>query len=186
MEMVNVAHRIKELRLQQKFTIDQLAARAGLSKGYISRLENFRTGASLKALNQVAVALGVELIDFFRSETASPEYVFGRLDKGEFIDRNRGIEYGIHYFALAYEKTDRNMDPFFLEYRRTDKERELMQHESQEFFVVLEGEVDYMIGSTENPRRMVKGDTVYLDAQLPHGVRLAPGCDYATALVIYH
>ena len=176
MDLVNVAHKIKELRLQQQLTIDQLAARSGLSKGYISRLENFRTAA----------ALGVEMIDLFRSENASPEYVFGRLDEGEFIDRNQGAEYGIRYFALAYEKTDRNMNPFFLEYRRSDKQRELMQHDSQEFFVLLEGEVDYMIGSADNSRRMVKGDTVYLEAQLPHGARLAPGCDYASALVIYH
>ncbi|PWM77951.1 MAG: hypothetical protein DBX90_10145, partial [Lentisphaerae bacterium] len=144
------------------------------------------TGASLRALNLVAAALGVEMIDLFRSENASPEYVFGRLDEGEFIDRNQGAEYGIRYFALAYEKTDRNMNPFFLEYRRSDKQRELMQHDSQEFFVLLEGEVDYMIGSADNSRRMVKGDTVYLEAQLPHGARLAPGCDYASALVIYH
>ena len=186
MDLVNVAHKIKELRLQQQLTIDQLAARSGLSKGYISRLENVRTGASLRALNLVAAALGVEMIDLFRSENASPEYVFGRLDEGEFIDRNQGAEYGIRYFALAYEKTDRNMNPFFLEYRRSDKLRELMQHDSQEFFVLLEGEVDYMIGSADNSRRMVKGDTVYLEAQLPHGARLAPGCDYASALVIYH
>ena len=185
MDLVNVAHKIKELRLQQQLTIDQLAARSGLSKGYISRLENFRTGASLRALNLVAAALGVEMIDLFRSENASPEYVFGRLDEGEFIDRNQGAEYGIRYFALAYEKTDRNMNPFFLEYRRSDKQRELMQHDSQEFFVLLEGEVDYVI-SADNSRRMVKGDTVYLEAQLPHGARLAPGCDYASALVIYH
>ena len=30
-----------------------------------------------------------------------------------------------------------------------------------------------------------KGETVYLDARLPHGVRLAPGCEYASALVVY-
>ena len=186
MDLVNVANKVKQLRHQQKLTIDQLAARTGLSKGYISRLENFRTGASLRALNLIAAALGVEMIDLFRRENACPEYVFGRLDDGEFIDRNQGAEYGIRYFALAYEKTDRNMNPFFLEYRRSDKQRELMQHDSQEFFVVLEGEVDYSIGSSENRRRMKKGDTVYLDAHLPHGATLAPGCDYAAVLVIYH
>ena len=186
MDLVNVAHKIKELRLQQQLTIDQLAARSGLSKGYISRLENFRTGASLRALNLVAAALGVEMIDLFRSENASPEYVFGRLDEGEFIDRNQGGLYGMRYHALAFEKTDRTMNPFFIEYRPSDRQRELLQHDSQEFFVVLEGEVDYMIGTVENARRMRKGDTVYLDAQLPHGARLAEGCEFAAAMVIYH
>ena len=59
MDLVNVANKVKQLRHQQKLTIDQLAARTGLSKGYISRLENFRTGASLRALNLIAAALGV-------------------------------------------------------------------------------------------------------------------------------
>ena len=61
------------------------------------------------------------------------------------------------YFALAFEKTDRRMDPFLIEYRPSDKQRELLQHDSQEFFVVLEGEVDYAIGSSDNRRRMKKG-----------------------------
>ena len=64
MDLVNVANKVKQLRHQQKLTIDQLAARTGLSKGYISRLENFRTGASLRALNLIAAALGVEMIDY--------------------------------------------------------------------------------------------------------------------------
>ena len=186
MDLVNVAQKIRQLRQQQQLTIDQLAARSGLSKGYISRLENFRTGASLRALNLVAAALGVDMIELFRRENASPEYVFGRLTEGEHIDRNQGDEYGIRYFALAFEKTDRTMNPFFIEYRPCDKQRELLQHDSQEFFVVLEGEIDYAIGSQDSPRRMVKGDTVYLDARIPHGATLAPGCERASAMVIYH
>ena len=95
MDLVNVAQKIRQLRQQQQLTIDQLAARSGLSKGYISRLENFRTGASLRALNLVAAALGVDLIELFRRENASPEYVFGRLEEGERIDRNQGLEFGM-------------------------------------------------------------------------------------------
>lgn len=186
MDLVNVAQKIRLLRQQQQLTVDQLAARSGLSKGYISRVENFRTKASLRALNLVAAALGVELIELFRSESASPEYVFGQIDQGEFIDRNQGMEYGIKYFALAFNKTDRKMNPFFIEYHPCDKERELMQHDSQEFFIVMAGELDYRIGSSENTRRMKKGDTLYLDAQVPHGAVLADGCEYAAAIAIYY
>ena len=185
MELVNVAQKIRRLRLKPQLTIDQLAARSGLSKGYISRLENFRTGASIRALNLVAAALGVEMIELFKNETAAPEYVFGHLNEGEKIERNHAEDFGISYFALAFEKTDRTMNPFFIEYRASEKERELLQHDSQEFFVLLDGEIDYIIG-TETVRRMKKGETVYLAAQLPHRVKLAPGCEYASALVIYH
>lgn len=186
MDLVNVAQKIRLIRQQQQLTVDQLAARSGLSKGYISRVENFRTKSSLRALNLIAAALGVELIDLFRNETASPEYVFGHIEEGELIDRNQGSEYGIKYHALAFNKTDRKMNPFFIEYRPSDKVRELLQHDSQEFFIVLEGEIDYQIGDADNIRRMNKGDTIYLDAQIPHGARLAPGCEYASAIVIYY
>lgn len=186
MDLVNVAHKVRELRQRQQLTVEQLAARSSLSKGYISRLENFRTKPSLRSLNLVAAALGVELIELFRSENASPEFVYGRIDEGELIDRNNGREFGMLYHALAFDKTDRKMNPFFIEYRPAEERRELMQHDSQEFFLVLEGEVDYRIGSEVNPRRLKRGDTVYLDAQLPHGASLAEGCGYAAALVVYY
>ena len=36
-----------------------------------------------------------------------------------------------------------------------------------------------------NCNRMKAGDTVYLRANIPHKVRLAPGCNYAKALNVY-
>ena len=95
----------------------------------------FSDRVSGQQLLLVAAALGVDMIELFRRENASPEYVFGHLNEGEQIDRNQGLEYGIHYFALAFEKTDRTMNPFFIEYRPCDKKRELLQHDSQEFMV---------------------------------------------------
>ncbi len=186
MDLVNVAYKIKQLRLKQQMTIDQLAARCGLSKGYISRVENFRTGASLRALNVIATALGVEVIELFRNENAAPEIVFGNLGSGERIDRNQADEYAMAYYALAFEKTDRTMNPFIIEYRPAGKSRELLQHDSQEFFVLLEGEIEFVTGSCENHRLMKAGDTVYLNSAIPHSARLAPACEYAKALVIYH
>ena len=37
----------------------------------------------------------------------------------------------------------------------------------------------------KNCTRMNPGDTLYMKAGLPHKVRLAPGCDYAKALLVY-
>lgn len=39
MDLVNVAHKIRQLRQQQQLTIDQLAARSGLSKGIFHGLK---------------------------------------------------------------------------------------------------------------------------------------------------
>lgn len=185
MDLVNVSQKIKALRLKQNLTVARLAEKSGLSKGFISRLENFRINASIRALNRVAAALGVPLSELFHSEGKPPEYVFGHIDKGEPIERNNGAVHGLKYYALAYCKTDRLLNPFFIEYTPSDNAREFLMHDSDEFFMVLEGELDFLIGNESQPTRMCKGDTVYLGRNLPHSARLAPGCAYASALTIY-
>ncbi len=185
MDLVNVSQKIKELRLRQNLTVAQLAEKSGLSKGFISRLENFRINASIRALNRVAAALGVELADLFQAEAEAPEYVFGHIDRGEPIERNNGSFYGLKYFSLAFRKTDRLLNPFFIEYTPSDNDRKFLMHDSDEFFIVLEGELDFLIGDAAKCTRMRKGDTVYLGRNLPHSARLAPGCGYASVLTIY-
>ena len=185
MDLVNVSQKIKDLRLRQNLTVAQLADKSGLSKGFISRLENFRVNASIRALNRVAAALGVPLADLFQPEAEAPEFVFGHINNGEPIERNNGAHYGLKYFSLAFRKTDRLLNPFYIEYMPSDKIREFLMHDSDEFFLVLEGELDFMIGDETQATRMRRGDTVYLGRNLPHSARIAPGCPFASALTIY-
>ena len=185
MDLVNISQKIKELRLKQNLTVAQLADKSGLSKGFISRLENFRINASIKALNRVASALGVQLAELFTPEGRAPEFVFSKMTEGEPIERNKGDLYGIKYFSLAFRKPDRKLNPFLIEYSPSDKKRELLMHDSDEFFVVLEGEVDFIIGDKSNVTRMRKGDTVYLSRNLPHVAVLVENCEYAAALTVY-
>jgi len=185
MDLVNVSQKIKELRIRQNLTVAQLAEKSGLSKGFISRLENFRINASVRALKRVAEALGISLAALFQPEENSPEYVFGRVDDGEPLERNSGARYGIKYFSLAFRKTDRRLNPFFIEYTPSDQIRDFLMHDSDEFFVVVDGEVDFFIADETEPRRMRKGDTVYLGRNLPHSVRLASGCRHASAMTVY-
>lgn len=185
MDMIKISQRVRELRRRQGFTVEQLAVKSGLSKAFISRLENFRINPSIKALNRIAVALGVPMGEFFAIEQQSPSYVIGKLRDGEHIDRDDGNRFGIKYQALAFSKTDRKMNPFLIEYTPATEQRDYLRHGSDEFFVLLEGTIDFYIGDASDCRRMVAGDTIYLGSNLPHKVRLADGCVYAAALSIY-
>ncbi|MBQ9502111.1 MAG: cupin domain-containing protein, partial [Lentisphaeria bacterium] len=53
------------------------------------------------------------------------------------------------------------------------------------FYILLEGEVDFFVLEEKNRTRMKSGDTVYLAANIPHRVALAPGRTYAKALNVY-
>ena len=60
-----VARNVKEARFERGWTLDQLAARSGVSKGMVVQIEQGRTNPSVGTLSKVADALGVSLPDLF-------------------------------------------------------------------------------------------------------------------------
>ncbi len=185
MDLLQLSQTIRRLRQEQNLTLEQLAAKSAFTKGFISQVENFRITPSLKALNKISAALGVPLSALFAADGAEPEYTVGTLDSGEEILRNDSAKYGMRYLALAYEQIGRRVEPFVIEYRPTPEIRPFLMHDNEEFFVLLAGRVDFYITAETQCSRLTEGSTVYLKANLPHSVRLAPGCDYARALVVY-
>ncbi|MBE6368540.1 MAG: helix-turn-helix domain-containing protein [Lentisphaerae bacterium] len=185
MDLLEISQSIRKLRLQQGLTVEQLAKKSGFSKGFISQVENFRITPSLKALNAISAALGVPLSAVLGSESAVPDYTLGSVEKGEEILRNDNALYNMRYLALAYKQLGRKLDPFIIEYRKSAIERPLLMHDTEEFFLLLEGDVEFFIGSNNKSEKLVAGDTIYLRADLPHRVQLAENCEFARAMVIY-
>jgi transcriptional regulator with XRE-family HTH domain len=56
-----IAMRIKALREQQKISQEELAARAGVSRGYLARLETGRHDPTITMLEKLAKALKVPI-----------------------------------------------------------------------------------------------------------------------------
>jgi transcriptional regulator with XRE-family HTH domain len=54
-----VARRIRQLRDRRQWTQAHLAAKAGISRGYLARLETGRQDPTLTTLEKLAKALGV-------------------------------------------------------------------------------------------------------------------------------
>ena len=185
MDLLEISQSIRKLRLQQNLTVDQLAKKSGFSKGFISQVENFRITPSLKALNAISAALGVPLAAVLTSDPAVPEYTIGSVEQGEEIFRNDNLRYGMRYLALAYEQLGRELEPFIVEYKKCSEERPLLLHDTEEFYVLLTGSVEFYIEGKESPELLKAGQTIYLKSNIPHRVKLAKGCDFARALVTY-
>ena len=133
---------------------------------------------------RIAEALGIPMSKLFDENGQNAEYTFGSLNCGEEIQRNDNTQYGIRYLALAYRQIGRKMDPFVLEYTPATP-REFMFHDTEEFFVLLEGEIEFYLYDDQNKRTMKAGDTLYMRANIPHRVTLCKGCKYAKAMSIY-
>lgn len=185
MDLLHVSQKIRQLRQRQSMTVEQLAAKSGVSKGFISQVENFRTTPSLKVLQRIADALGTDLAELFQTGDPAPECSYCSLDDGEELVRDDNFRYGMRYLALAYRQIGRQMNPFIVEYRPGAEDRPFLMHDTEEFFVLLEGEVECCAPDETHARRMSAGDTVYFRANLPHRVLLADGCEYARALIVY-
>jgi y4mF family transcriptional regulator len=70
--MASVGERIRERRAELGWTQDQLAQKAGISKSFLSDLENGKRSVGANNLLDIARALGVSL-DFLMTGTASQD-----------------------------------------------------------------------------------------------------------------
>ena len=185
MNLLELSQTIRRLRLERRLTVEQLAQRSGFSKGFISQVENFRISPSLKALNRIAEALEVDLKTLFEAPDKSAEFLFGTVSEGVELQRDDSQEYGMRYLALAGGLSGKKLDPFLVEYHDTGTPRDFMAHETEEFFVLLSGEVHFYVYDNNTGRHLKAGENVYLKAKIPHRAELAAGCKEAKALIIY-
>ena len=66
-----IGKNIKALRLSRKLTLETLAGKAGLTKGYLSKVENSKKSPPVSTLIVIAKALGVTLSRIFGEESTA-------------------------------------------------------------------------------------------------------------------
>ncbi|MBR6677758.1 MAG: helix-turn-helix transcriptional regulator, partial [Oscillospiraceae bacterium] len=65
---MDIGKSIKKLRLQKELTLEELASRCELSKGFLSQLERDLTSPSIATLEDILEALGTNLAEFFSGD----------------------------------------------------------------------------------------------------------------------
>lgn len=73
MDKVNLGLRIKEVRELNDLTQEQLAVNAGMSRNYISSIENGRYSPSIEVLGKIAKALDISLLHLLDNRVESME-----------------------------------------------------------------------------------------------------------------
>lgn len=63
---MDIGAKIKRLRLSNQLTLEELANRSELTKGFLSQLERDLTSPSIATLENILEALGTNLKDFFQ------------------------------------------------------------------------------------------------------------------------
>ncbi len=111
---------IRQLRSRHGLTIADVADRAGISRGMLSKIENAQTATSLDTLVQIANALGVTLSHLFGS-FGKPRGGAQLVKSGEGMEVvRRGTRNGHTYHLLAYDQgPKKTFEPFLISLRRS-------------------------------------------------------------------
>jgi transcriptional regulator with XRE-family HTH domain len=158
---MKIGERIRNLRQLSNLTQEELAERAGLTKGFISQVERDLTSISLDSLIQILGALDEDISEFFRDSTGEEKIVY-REDDRVAIEKEK-----IQRFELLVPgSTNRRIEPILLTLREgqvTPKER---PHEGEEFGYVLRGRVTLRFG--KEVLKLKTGECFYLSAEKEH------------------
>ena len=63
---MDIGNKIRELRTRKGLTLEELASRSELTKGFLSQLERDLTSPSIDSLSDILEALGTNLAEFFQ------------------------------------------------------------------------------------------------------------------------
>ena len=157
---MKIGKRIRELRALHNLTQEELANRLELSKGYISQLENDLTEPSVSTLEDIVLALGTTLSDFFKEEDSTVPIVYTKEDY--FVKEYDG--YTITWLVTNAQKNE--MEPILLAILPNHQTDNDYPHEGQEFGYVLEGEITLSLD--KHIYRVKKGETFYFDSTKNH------------------
>lgn len=157
---MNFGGKIKDIRILQGLTQEELAQRSELTKGFISQVENNIASPSITSFLDILDALGISPSDFFQDK--EEKIVFKDEEFSEYIDEEKG--YTINWLVPNAQKN--HMEPTYIEISPNGSSEELSPYDGEEFGFVLKGEVELLIGN--NSYKVKEGESFYFKANKNH------------------
>ncbi|MDP9829055.1 helix-turn-helix domain-containing protein [Kineosporia succinea] len=159
--------RIRRVRRSRGLTLAQLAVAAGLTHGFLSKLERGLASPSMASLGRITVALGTSQVELLAGDERDVETTPGA-PVPEAVHRAGEGPTGLYGLGRARLLTtgDRRLQPLLFEGENTDP-GEFYQHAEDEFIHVTAGTVVVDRG----PQGVVTlgpGDSLYLGGGTPH------------------
>ncbi|HOD93727.1 MAG TPA: XRE family transcriptional regulator [Clostridia bacterium] len=165
---MDIGGKIKQLRLLNSLTQQELADRSELSKGYISQLERNIITPTITTLQDVLTGLGTNLADFFSGSYAS-QIVYKKKDMVTKKDETEGRQ--IMWVVPDCQKN--SMEPIIMTLQPGGISYQDDPHEGEEFGFVLEGNIKLEIN--DKKYTVTKGQSFYFKSDAKHLIRNTTG-----------
>ena len=159
--VVDIGHRMKDLRIQYGLTQQELADRAELTKGFISQLERNQNSPSIGTLLDIIQCLGTTPAEFFADE-GPEQIVFKADDYFEKKDEEKNCQ--IEWIVPNAQKNA--MEPVRMTLHSVGRSEVYLPHEGEDFGYVIKGNIRISFGGKTQTVRA--GESFYFKAGKKH------------------
>lgn len=160
---MEIGKKIKRLRILCGLTQEELANRCDLTKGYISQIENDLTSPILSTLQDILVALGTNLGEFFAVAEGDEKIIWGHDD---YMVNDMG-DVSMKWLVPNSQKNE--MEPVIVTLQPHSQTPIDMPHEGQEFGYVLEGKIVLNVSGKDHICK--KGEVFYFNTDKNHFIK---------------
>jgi transcriptional regulator with XRE-family HTH domain len=165
---VDVEARLKNLRLDRGMTLQQLAEKADLTRGYLSLVERGIKTPSIAALIRLANALNVNVAELLGGEPLdTPSFAISRRHPRANAPADAATDIRMSFEALVPGLLKKSMDPFLV--HPPDVGAASNTHQGEEFVFVVRGTVELLLNGKAT--KLDTGDCAYFNAHTPHKFR---------------
>ena len=178
-----LGERIRAYRERLGMTAEVLEQQSGVNASVIAAIESGEVYPVLGVLLKLSRALGQRL-GTFMDDQYSPDPIIMRAAEraADRISHKSGATGGFEYFPLSSGKTDRHMEPFYIEIS-ADAAPQPSTHEGEELIIVINGEVELTYGGVTYLLR--DGDSAHYNSVVPHIVKAVGNCSASIYGIVF-
>src|SRR5699024_6382201 len=161
----NVGKKIKQLRLRQKKTQQEIANQCDISKSLLSKIENGQTNSAIATLAKIADALEVKL-SWLLEDDSEHDLVLLRKSERQYKEGAKHIGYS--YELLANRSPYTGVEPTIVHVPPIHENTRVegYTHAHDEFIYILEGTIKLKYKGKEHV--LDQGDTAFFNGRNSH------------------
>jgi transcriptional regulator with XRE-family HTH domain len=163
---VDIGKKLQRLRKAHGFSQRELAARAGLTNGTVSLIEQNKTSPSVASLKSLLDAIPLSMAEFFATEDIAdtPKIFFTADEFLEVAPRSGLTDLSLRQLGNAKTHSLQLLDEVYPP--NSDTGPELLSHEGEEAGIVIEGQIRINVG--DDVKVLGPGEGYIFDSERPH------------------
>jgi transcriptional regulator with XRE-family HTH domain len=169
-EPLRLGERLKEIRLANQWTLEDVSQRTGLARSTLSKIENDQISPTFTAVQKLISGLDIDLPQLL----SPPRQQTRTMGRRDLTRRGHGQLHPTPTYEhelLSCELAQKRMIPFktIVRARSFEEFSEWVRHDGEEFLMVLEGEI-LLYTEFYEPLRLECGDSIYFDSDMGHAL----------------